>query len=451
MRRGRPAPLLLALAVLFAGGCLRARPMPERVHQRAVDLYHQGVALEDQARWREAIPLFEQSLAVDETPAAHCSLGHCHLELGNLDSAEGHLQRALEMSPSYELAQTYLLQVQSRQGGAEIASAPARPEGRPQVPPEEAAAPAPAPETQPPPPMTLEQAAHVEEISANELAALASPAATPEAAPEAPPPPQPVPVAEAPPPTTPPSAPESASPEAPPPSQAVVTAGAQPALPTVDEIRTLLFPNLHGQAPEVSGAERLRRTRLESPEFHMAQAQSFERDQDLVSALREYRLAFDLDPARIDALLATARLHAQMGHADEAARAYEHASQEAPNNPEVPLQTGNFFLRRGEAERAVGYYERALGLNPHMANAENNLGAALRELGRLDEAITHLRRAEAIDPGYAPPLRNLGNIYADQGKDREALEAYRRYIELGGSESDEVSRWIREIEQRIGQ
>jgi tetratricopeptide (TPR) repeat protein len=223
-----------------------------------------------------------------------------------------------------------------------------------------------------------------------------------------------------------------------------------PVPPDLDEVRALLFPALHGDPTASTGGQRLRETSLETPEFHMAQAAAFERTQDYVSALRECRAAFQLDQTRIEPLLTMGRLHAHLGHSEEAMRAYERAMEVAPTEPEVPFQLGNHFFRQGESERAVTFYEQCLRLDPEHKSALNNLGASLRELGRHEEALTALRSAVSLDPAYAPPHRNMGNVYADLGRDREALESYRQYVRLSGSDSGEVASWIRDLEQRLG-
>jgi tetratricopeptide (TPR) repeat protein len=417
-----------ALAATLLTGCLlRGQPTVAERHHTAVDLCSEAIALEDEGRWREAIVLLEQSIALTPTPAAHCHLGRCQMELGDLTSAENHLRRALELSPSYALAENSLAQIEAmRQGPRPRVPAPVEPEPI-----------AVAPDTAPLPPEPVVSPPVVVPPPAVEPPAVAS---VPEPEPE----PEPAPVAEV--------EPEVTSPSPAPPSPAPPRVESPPSSvpPDLDEVRVLLFPALHGDSAAPTGGQRLRQTRLESPEFHLAQAAAFEHDQDYVSALREYRAAFQRDPARIEALLSIGRLHAHLGHGEEAMRTYEHALEVAPTDPEVPFQLGNHFFRQGEPERAVVFYEQCQRLNPEHKSALNNLGAALRELGRHEEALDVLRSAVTLDPGYAPPHRNLGNVYADMGRDREALEAYRQYVRLSGSDSGEVASWIRDLEQRLG-
>lgn len=425
MRHHALIAALTSLLLIFAGGCLHTAPDANVRHQQAVDLFSEGLVKEREGQWRDAITLYEQSLAIAPVPVTHFHLGLCQTRLGNLQSAENHFTRALELSPSYDLAQTHLLQVQARLA-----------ESAPAEPPAPAAEPTPAPLVRDitpelaPEPIVVEvpvDPPHAEPvIEAPEVE-------TPPAPTPAPAEPDPVEVAQ----------------EAAPQSDAM--AAPQEEMPSVDEVRGLLFPRQHGDTNATTGADRLRQSNLQNPDFHMGQAAVFEAQQDYVNALREYRLAFDRDRTRVDAMLAAARVHARMGHEQEAIEAYETAQELAPTNPEVPYQMGNHFFRQGDFEHAKSLYEESLSLNERQPPVLNNLGAALRELREFDDAIGHLERAIEIDPTYAPPHRNLGNIFAERGRDREALDEYREYVRLGGSSSAEVSNWIRELEMRLGE
>lgn len=461
MNRRTLASLGALAAALLTGGCLTTRPTADQTHQSAVDLYDEGLALERQGRWREAAGAFERSLAIADTPAAHYHLGRSLMQLGELDSAENHLERALELSPSYGQASNTLLQLQEvrRTGEAPVEVSEATPEAQSDLDailtPHELPSPRGA---APPAPDLIVEAPSLDEIASRQEGAGEAPnfvagaraseevddaeaealireaeAAARVEAPEVPMEPAG------------PTAPDRVA------GELRTGTGAAPGeMPSLQETRQLLFPHLHVDPSAPSGAQRLAETQLRSPEFHLAQATAFENEQDYVNALREYRIAFNLDSTQTNAVLAMARIHGLLGHEQEALAAFERALEVAPGDPEVPFQLGNHFFRRGEHARAVTQFERAIAINPNHKNAHNNLGAALRELGRFDEAIGHLNEALRIDPAYAPPHRNLGNIYADQGRNAEALRAYQEYIRLGGQASDEVQDQMRELRARTG-
>jgi tetratricopeptide (TPR) repeat protein len=382
--------LVLALG---AGGCLH-RPDADLVrHREAVDLHAQGLTLEALGEWREAATLHQRSIAVVPTPAAHAHLGRCLMELGDHVAAQSHLERALELSPSYALAETHLLESRARQG---------QPPELAEEPPIETAEAATAPADETPP----------------------SPRAAPAPAEEADPEPEPTP------------APQM-------PEMNQVAGG----LPPVEEVRALLFPGLHGEGdPAAMDETRLAASHLDQPEFHMAQARGHEERGDLLDALREYRIAHDLAPRRVEPLLAAAIVHERLNQPSESARLFAQAAEVDSIDPEVHLRWGNHLFRQGDLEGAVAHFERSLALGPRNVRTLNNLGAALRELERPEEAMERLERAVEIDPAYPPPHRNIGNIRAEQGDSAGALAAYEEYVRLGGSESAEVRRWIREIE-----
>jgi tetratricopeptide (TPR) repeat protein len=417
-RRRSPLSPALWLAALATAGCLHGGgATPGELHRQAIDLQSQALDSEGRGLWREAVTLYQQSIEIAPTPVAHCRLALCQAELGALESAENHLQRALELSPSYQLAQTHLLRVKAMRGAP--AGPPAR--GTPREGVQDS-----LPITEP---LTIAQGSTPSlppDADAPQIPAAQDKSTETEPAPAVSPPPLPS---------------EQGDQE--------VTGTSSTDMPTPDEVRALLFPNLHGQGGP-SGAELLRQTRLDSPDFHMARAAAHESENDHVRALREYRLAFERDPTRVDALLASARLHSQMGHLDKAMETYERAQEMDPENAAIASQIGNHHFRLGEFERAKDFYEQAVTLDPGHRSALNNLGAALLELGRLEEAIRHLQRAVEIDPDYARPHKNLGNIHAQQGDGRAALEAYRRYVSLGGRDAQAVSGWIRDLERDLG-
>jgi tetratricopeptide (TPR) repeat protein len=420
-RRLWPLGLALLLVPPLAACLGGSRVTQADLHRSAVDLMNQGAALQDEERWREAISLYERSITLAPTPAAHLHLGECHAALGDLDSAENHLQRALELSPSLALAETELLRIQS-QRTEESPGAP-RMESRPTVSENAEVAVRDAVEA---PPSPSEEA-------------IAAPERTVEETAPTPRPPVPNPN-------------ESAArvPADPLPRPVPVMADSRAeSFPSVSEVRELLFPHLHGDEDAPSGAERLRQMRLGSPEFHLGRAAMLEESHDFLSALSEYRLALEIDPSNTEALLAMARVQGrELGHGEEAMRTFERARAAAPRDAEIPFQIGNHLYGLGEVEEAAAQYRQATDLDPLHQRAFNNLGAALRELGDDAGALEALERAAAIDPAYAAPHKNLGNVHADQGRPAEALAAYRRYVELGGSDASVVEGWIRDLERR---
>lgn len=114
MRRSRLAEsALIALAVAFAApAAVEARPAPKpkpaEGRRKAIDLITEGMALEDAGNLKEAAARYEESISLAASPAAYYHLGRVLGQQGKRAEAIRQLQRALELSPHYELARVEL-------------------------------------------------------------------------------------------------------------------------------------------------------------------------------------------------------------------------------------------------------------------------------------------------------------------------------------------------------
>ena len=120
-------------------------------------------------------------------------------------------------------------------------------------------------------------------------------------------------------------------------------------------------------------------------------------------ALERLNKAIEYDPAFGDAYVLKSYVRFEvLPNLDEAMSTAKLAVQHAPNNPDSHYTLGLIQEKRGnyaEAERAM-------------------------------------RDAVAVNPNYADVYFSLGELYADRIKDQpKAVEAFRRYLELGGTNS----------------
>jgi tetratricopeptide (TPR) repeat protein len=67
----------------------------------------------------------------------------------------------------------------------------------------------------------------------------------------------------------------------------------------------------------------------------------------------------------------------------------------------------------------------------------------LYNAGKYGEAIVYYSLAIKMDRDFADAYRGLGNVYYDQGRHRDALKSYIRYLQLAGSNVDEL------VEQQV--
>jgi tetratricopeptide (TPR) repeat protein len=153
--------------------------------------------------------------------------------------------------------------------------------------------------------------------------------------------------------------------------------------------------------------------------------------------------AIALDPRDASFLNNRARVLADCGRLDEAARDLRAALAILPGFDAARTQLVQVLFRLGAAEiararhgEAEGAFRAALALAPGNAGAHNNLGLALQRQGRAAEAIEEFRRALAADPSLADAHVNWGNAIENQGDIDAARAHYQRAIELAPQSPD---------------
>jgi len=85
-------------------------------------------------------------------------------------------------------------------------------------------------------------------------------------------------------------------------------------------------------------------------------------------------------------------------------------------------------LEGSSPEQAREAYQRALELDPGVADAHVNLGRQLHIAGELGRAEPHYREAVRLDPDDPTPHFNLGVLLEELGRREEAVHAYRQAI-----------------------
>jgi len=70
------------------------------------------------------------------------------------------------------------------------------------------------------------------------------------------------------------------------------------------------------------------------------------------------------------------------------------------------------------------------------------------ERKKIDDAQKAFESAIALDKNFADPYLNLGILYEEERQNKIlALKNYLDYVDLGGSKSDEVRKWIEELKK----
>ncbi len=138
----------------------------------------------------------------------------------------------------------------------------------------------------------------------------------------------------------------------------------------------------------------------------------------------EQALALEADYAPAWNLLGS--VHAALGDARGAERAYRRAIQAAPEWADVHYNLAHLFQQSGRLEESIACYRRALQLRPAFAAAHNNLANALKVSGRAGDALAHYAEAVRLEPGLADAFSNYGTTLRELGRFAEAVPLLER-------------------------
>ncbi len=150
----------------------------------------------------------------------------------------------------------------------------------------------------------------------------------------------------------------------------------------------------------------------------------------LDEAIRELRLAVELDPRYAEAHHNLANALRATGQVDEAIGHYRLAIAAYPDHGGARTNLANSLRSQGRDEEALVEYRAAVERNPRDARAQYNLAAVLGEQGDLDGAIEGYRRALALRPRHVPTHNNHGLALRRQGDLAGALAHHREAVRI---------------------
>jgi tetratricopeptide (TPR) repeat protein len=130
--------------------------------------------------------------------------------------------------------------------------------------------------------------------------------------------------------------------------------------------------------------------------------------------------------------------------------------KETPDTPpagpkkEDYLAAANEYWRAGNYPEATSQFRQILEIDSADFEAQLNLATVLREQGNMDKAIPEYEKAISLNSKDPRPYEHLGEIFEHKRELEKALRSYRECLRTlpEGSEFDEVSRRIKDIETR---
>ena len=239
---------------------------------------------------------------------------------------------------------------------------------------------------------------------------------------------------------------------------------ATPATPTVEDVQKTLFS---GSPTPYAGTERpapeMRPTpsaissgeagaSLDSFAYHYEQGAKFLEHKEYQRSISELRKALQFDERHLEGLLKLGDAYKKAGRTQQALAEYERAVQYHPNEPRTYLKIGNLYINDKDPENlglARRAYREAVRVDPQYKQAYNNLGILDMQAGNIDDAIENFKRVIAIDNDYPNAHLNLGILYEEYKRNKmEAYAHYKEYVRLGGRRSDEVRKWMEQLQSK---
>jgi tetratricopeptide (TPR) repeat protein len=167
-------------------------------------------------------------------------------------------------------------------------------------------------------------------------------------------------------------------------------------------------------------------------EQHLEQAYNYKEADKFEDALREADAAIAIFPSLAEAHNLRGIALEELGHADEAVKAYRQAIsldpdfREAKENlsdleAEPHLEQAYSYKEADKFEDALREADAAIKIDPSLAEAHNLRGIALEELGHLKEALEAYRQAIVLDPEFREAKNNLSELASDLAEEGQLV------------------------------
>ncbi len=161
-------------------------------------------------------------------------------------------------------------------------------------------------------------------------------------------------------------------------------------------------------------------------------------------AVDAYRQVIKLEPAVAQPWYGLGNAYSALNRYDEAIAAYRQAIELEPQAAWPYNNLGFVYQKLGRYEEAIHFYRQALDCHedgPGKAVTWDNLGNAYRARGELEQALAAYRWARMLAPDYAWPYHNLAETHRARGEFEAAIPFYQQAIERHERELDQAAAW----------
>ncbi|HEV2213951.1 MAG TPA: tetratricopeptide repeat protein, partial [Terracidiphilus sp.] len=162
---------------------------------------------------------------------------------------------------------------------------------------------------------------------------------------------------------------------------------------------------------------------------HMVLGQLYSVRHDTKKAEDQFSLARSINPDSEEVVLNLARLYAENGNIDQAAKVIEQVN---PDNRTAKMEfaLGAAYEQLKRPKDAITAYQRAAVLEPEDPRTLATLAQALFQDGQYDEAYKQYQKLTQLDPENAGAEVRISEILRRQGNYQDALAAAQRALQI---------------------
>jgi tetratricopeptide (TPR) repeat protein len=159
-------------------------------------------------------------------------------------------------------------------------------------------------------------------------------------------------------------------------------------------------------------------------EDRMVLGQLYTVKHDAKKAEEQFKTAQAMEPESEEVVLNLARLYAESGNIEHAAKAIEDVP-EADRTAKMEFALGAAYDQLKQTKDAIAAYRRAADMEPEDVNTLEALAQALLNDNQLDEALKQFKELADANPDNDEALIRIGEIQRRQGKYEDALATIR--------------------------
>ena len=142
----------------------------------------------------------------------------------------------------------------------------------------------------------------------------------------------------------------------------------------------------------------------------------------LTEALRDFRMAADLDPGATRTLEALGDVNFKLRRYANAAESYEGYLRLDDHSAKVHYKLALSSRGAGHLTRAISSLQKAVTLNPWFHEAHYVLGLCFKDRGQLQDARTAFAKAIAASPAFIPAREELAEFHRLQEHTRDEID-----------------------------